>query len=335
MSSIVVWQKRRQWRGSDSCNLSAIGDKNAWAGPQRNALLFFSFFFFALWFFSRSSLCLSVSSFLLWGLRVNSSDCPPRPKSRFESPLKFGPWHAPLGQYQSHGLDTKCAEEGRVWDEKSKKSKILRPSLGKVGGVGWFELVVINAKSLLPSSQTLSQFQLLVLALAAPVLQTNALQCSEQCNDQCKMQCIAKADYLKTQGGLYCIVKNRPSWKDLARLADENAEAGSKSKQHQIGCWEISQEIPRNIRNYNEKYINWQMRIQKQGARANSIDWEVGVRQIGCWEMPQKAKRNTRILGALRVPTSSWMPFGPLDSVLRPLRALRPCDPHVGDWIVC
>ena len=32
----------------------------------------------------------------------------------------------------------------------------------------------------------------------------------------------------------------------------------------------------------------------------------------------------TRSLGALRAPTSSWRPFGPLDFVLRALRALRP-----------
>ena len=43
----------------------------------------------------------------------------------------------------------------------------------------------------------------------------------------------------------------------------------------------------------------------------------------------------TRSLGALRASTSSWRPFGPLDFVLRALRALRPCDPLVGDWIVC
>ena len=43
----------------------------------------------------------------------------------------------------------------------------------------------------------------------------------------------------------------------------------------------------------------------------------------------------TRSLGALRAPTSSWTPFGPLDFVLRALRALRPCDPRVGDCIVC
>ena len=42
-----------------------------------------------------------------------------------------------------------------------------------------------------------------------------------------------------------------------------------------------------------------------------------------------------RSLGALRAPTSSWRPFGPLDFVLRALRALRPCDPHHSDWIVC
>ena len=43
----------------------------------------------------------------------------------------------------------------------------------------------------------------------------------------------------------------------------------------------------------------------------------------------------TRSLGALRAPTSSWRPFGPLDFVLRALRALRPCDPRNSDWIVC
>ena len=43
---------------------------------------------------------------------------------------------------------------------------------------------------------------------------------------------------------------------------------------------------------------------------------------------------DTRSLGALRAPTSSWRRFGPLDFVLRALRALRPCDPRVGDWIV-
>ena len=36
----------------------------------------------------------------------------------------------------------------------------------------------------------------------------------------------------------------------------------------------------------------------------------------------------TRSLGALRAPTSSWRPFGPLDFVLRALRAFRPCDPR-------
>ena len=43
---------------------------------------------------------------------------------------------------------------------------------------------------------------------------------------------------------------------------------------------------------------------------------------------------NARSLGALWAPTSSWRPFGPLDFVLHALRALRPCDPRVGDWIV-
>ena len=43
----------------------------------------------------------------------------------------------------------------------------------------------------------------------------------------------------------------------------------------------------------------------------------------------------TRSLGALRAPTSSWRPFGPIDFVLRALWALRPCDPRHSDWIVC
>ena len=33
--------------------------------------------------------------------------------------------------------------------------------------------------------------------------------------------------------------------------------------------------------------------------------------------------------------SSSWRPFGPLNFVLRALRALRPCDPRVYDRIVC
>ena len=41
---------------------------------------------------------------------------------------------------------------------------------------------------------------------------------------------------------------------------------------------------------------------------------------------------NTRSLGALRAPTSSWRLFGPLDFVLRALRALRPCDPMGVPW---
>ena len=41
----------------------------------------------------------------------------------------------------------------------------------------------------------------------------------------------------------------------------------------------------------------------------------------------------TRSLGALRALTSSWRPFGPLDFVLHALRALRPCDTRVCDWI--
>ena len=40
---------------------------------------------------------------------------------------------------------------------------------------------------------------------------------------------------------------------------------------------------------------------------------------------------STRSLGALRAPTSSWRPSGPLDFVLCALRALRPCDPRKVD----
>ena len=36
----------------------------------------------------------------------------------------------------------------------------------------------------------------------------------------------------------------------------------------------------------------------------------------------------TRNLGGPPGPTSKWKPFGPLDFVLRALRALRPCDPR-------
>ena len=43
----------------------------------------------------------------------------------------------------------------------------------------------------------------------------------------------------------------------------------------------------------------------------------------------------TRSPAALRAPTFRWRPFGPLDFVLRAHRALRPCDPHVGDRRVC
>ena len=48
-------------------------------------------------------------------------------------------------------------------------------------------------------------------------------------------------------------------------------------------------------------------------------------------ETAKNVQRNNirnRSLGALRAPTSSWRPFGPLDVVLRALRALRPCDPR-------
>ena len=143
---------------------------------SRKILSSFLFTFYSLDFFS-SALCLSVSSFLLWGLRVNSSDCPPRPKSRFESPLKFGPWHAPPWTISKPGAWTPSVRTRgafRPRGKKKKKSWILRrPSLAELGGVGWFDLVVINARSLLLSSQT-PPFQLLVLALAARCT-TNAL----------------------------------------------------------------------------------------------------------------------------------------------------------------
>ena len=45
--------------------------------------------------------------------------------------------------------------------------------------------------------------------------------------------------------------------------------------------------------------------------------------------------KKTRSLGALRAPTYSWRPFGPLDFVLRALRALRPCDPRTCIHAAC
>ena len=42
----------------------------------------------------------------------------------------------------------------------------------------------------------------------------------------------------------------------------------------------------------------------------------------------------TRSLVALRAPTSSWRPLGPLEFVLRAFRALRLCDPRKGDHIL-
>ena len=62
-------------------------------------------------------------------------------------------------------------------------------------------------------------------------------------------------------------------------------------------------------------------------TRSNGAWWEVRF-------CPQNIHK-TRSLGALRAPTSSLRPFGPLDFVFRALRALRPCDPRVSDWIVC
>ena len=44
---------------------------------------------------------------------------------------------------------------------------------------------------------------------------------------------------------------------------------------------------------------------------------------------------HTKSLGAVRAPTSSCRSFKPLDFVLRTLRALRPSDPRIGEWIVC
>ena len=41
------------------------------------------------------------------------------------------------------------------------------------------------------------------------------------------------------------------------------------------------------------------------------------------------------VRGDLRAPTSSCKPFGPLHFVLCALWALRPCDPRVGDVILC
>ena len=56
---------------------------------------------------------------------------------------------------------------------------------------------------------------------------------------------------------------------------------------------------------------------------------------LGLPEIPGLLSYLTKSLGALRAPTSSWRPFGPLNFGLRALWALRLCDPRVGDWIVC
>ena len=41
------------------------------------------------------------------------------------------------------------------------------------------------------------------------------------------------------------------------------------------------------------------------------------------------------VLGPSGAQLLSRGPSGLLDFVLRALRALRPCDPRVGNWIVC
>ena len=55
--------------------------------------------------------------------------------------------------------------------------------------------------------------------------------------------------------------------------------------------------------------------------------------QVAC-HLARKPNLNyiyTKRLGVLRAPTSSWRHFGPLDFVLRALRALRPCNPRKVD----
>ena len=104
--------------------------------------------------------------------------------------------------------------------------------------------------------------------------------------------------HVKTQGGFYCIVKNRPSWKDLARLADENAEVGSKSKQHQIGCWEISREILGNTAQIMMRNIiigRWECRNQLL---------ETELHQLASWERRGCVSRQK--LQQWRMATNNW-----------------------------
>ena len=61
------------------------------------------------------------------------------------------------------------------------------------------------------------------------------------------------------------------------------------------------------------------------GGSVNSLAWD-GQTEHQVWKVMTILL--TRSLGALRAPTSRWRPFGPLDFVLRALRALRPCDPR-------
>ena len=90
------------------------------------------------------------------------------------------------------------------------------------------------------------------------------------------------------------------------------------------------------------KYHFYLQRLTTFFKYTHIILWTLFSLQIQTSGFQIKLNRNTgleifsyRSLGALRAPTSSWRPFGPLDFVLRALRALRPCDPCHSDWVVC
>ena len=58
----------------------------------------------------------------------------------------------------------------------------------------------------------------------------------------------------------------------------------------------------------------------------HDLGWQKTVKNTGVFSAPFPKSIQydiTRSLGALRAPTSSWRPFGPIDFVLGALRALR------------
>ena len=106
-----------------------------------------------------------------------------------------------------------------------------------------------------------------------------------------------------------------------------------------------------NVLNTRKSHFAYYQRVRigaQLGAVQRRAEWEgepAAQQQVSisphCCKYKYKYKYENKYkykykgsLGALRAPTSSWGPFGPLDFVLRALRALRLCDPRSGDWIV-